>query len=106
VLVAEEPASSCFPTSGEFMRQQAQCPKIRKGRSVIPLQKSLPWSRRVLCAARDTWGRKVLAGELRQKIKDLIAAKYSIRSIAKTLDISTRTVMKYNSIKPHGYLEE
>jgi DNA invertase Pin-like site-specific DNA recombinase len=36
-----------------------------------------------------TWGRKVLAGELQQKIKDLIAAKQSIRTVAKALDIST-----------------
>jgi hypothetical protein len=39
--------------------------------------------------------RKVLAGELQQKIKDLIAAKQSIRTVAKMLDISTRTVRKY-----------
>lgn len=42
-----------------------------------------------------TWGRKILADELQQKIKDLIAAKQSIRTVAKTLDISTRTVLKY-----------
>jgi DNA invertase Pin-like site-specific DNA recombinase len=41
------------------------------------------------------WGRKVLASELQQKIKDMIAAKQSIRTVAKTLDISTRTVRKY-----------
>ncbi len=42
-----------------------------------------------------TWGRKVLAGELQQKIKDMIAAKQSIRTVAKTLHLSTRTVRKY-----------
>jgi len=42
-----------------------------------------------------TWGRKVLASDLQQKIKDLIAAKQSIRTVAKQLDISTRTVRKY-----------
>jgi DNA invertase Pin-like site-specific DNA recombinase len=42
-----------------------------------------------------TWGRKMLAHELRQKIKAMIAAKQSIRSVAKSLDISTKTVMKY-----------
>jgi DNA invertase Pin-like site-specific DNA recombinase len=45
-----------------------------------------------------TWGRKVLASELQQKIKDLIAAKQSIRTVAKTLDISTRTVRKYKGL--------
>jgi DNA invertase Pin-like site-specific DNA recombinase len=44
------------------------------------------------------WGRKVLASELQQKIKDLIAAKQSIRAVAKTLDISTRTVRKYKGL--------
>lgn len=43
----------------------------------------------------DTWGRKVLASEMQQKIKEMIAAKQSIRTVAKTLDISTRTVRKY-----------
>jgi DNA invertase Pin-like site-specific DNA recombinase len=42
-----------------------------------------------------TWGRKMLAHELQQKIKDMIKAKQSIRTVAKTLDISTRTVRKY-----------
>src|SRR2546429_2518481 len=42
-----------------------------------------------------TWGRKVLAIELQQKIKAMIAAKQSIRTVAKTLSISTRTVRKY-----------
>ncbi len=42
-----------------------------------------------------TWGRKVLAFEVQQKIKDMIAAKQSIRAVAKILDISTRTVRKY-----------
>jgi DNA invertase Pin-like site-specific DNA recombinase len=42
-----------------------------------------------------TWGRKVLASELQQKIKEMIAAKQSIRTVAKTLSISTRTVRKY-----------
>jgi DNA invertase Pin-like site-specific DNA recombinase len=45
-----------------------------------------------------TWGRKVLAGELQQQIKDLIAAKQSIRTVAKALDISTRTVRKYKGL--------
>src|SRR5207245_6918795 len=39
-----------------------------------------------------TWGRKVLADELQQKIKDLIVAKNSVRNTAKLLKISTRTV--------------
>ncbi|HYT44377.1 MAG TPA: recombinase family protein [Methylomirabilota bacterium] len=42
-----------------------------------------------------TWGRKVLASELQQKIKDMIATKQSIRTVAKTLSVSTRTVLKY-----------
>src|SRR6266487_4739255 len=42
-----------------------------------------------------TWGRKVLASELQQKIKEMIAAKQSVRTVAKTLHISTRTVRKY-----------
>src|SRR6266480_1082666 len=42
-----------------------------------------------------TWGRKVLASELQQKIKSMIAAKQSIRTVAKALNISTRTVRKY-----------
>lgn len=41
------------------------------------------------------WGRNVLASELQQKIKDLIAVKQSIRTVAKTLHLSTRTVRKY-----------
>src|SRR5438874_9776734 len=49
-------------------------------------------------AKTGTWGRKVLASELQQKIKDLIAAKQSIRTVAKTLDISTRTVRKYKGL--------
>ncbi len=44
-----------------------------------------------------TWGRKVLASELQQKIKDMIAEKQSIRTVAKMLDISTRTVRKYKN---------
>ena len=42
-----------------------------------------------------TWGRKALASELQQKIKEMVLAGQSIRTIAKTPDISTRTVMKY-----------
>lgn len=42
-----------------------------------------------------TWGRNVLASELQQKIKDLIAAKHSVRTTAKLLHLSTRTVRKY-----------
>ena len=42
-----------------------------------------------------TWGRRVLASELQQKVKEMIAAKQSIRTVAKALDISTRTVRKY-----------
>src|SRR6266567_3015402 len=41
-----------------------------------------------------TWGRKVLASELQQKIKSMIAAKQSIRTVAKALNISTKTVRK------------
>ena len=43
----------------------------------------------------NQWGRKALASELQQKIRDLMAAKRSIRTIAKMLHMSTRTVMKY-----------
>lgn len=42
-----------------------------------------------------TWGRKALAEEVQLKIKEMIAKKESIRSVAKTLGISTRTVRKY-----------
>src|SRR3954452_25160366 len=41
------------------------------------------------------WGRRALGGELQEKIKDMVLAKQSIRAIAQTLGISTRTVMKY-----------
>jgi len=41
------------------------------------------------------WGRNALAAALQQQIKELTAAKQSVRSIAKALDISTRTVRKY-----------
>jgi DNA invertase Pin-like site-specific DNA recombinase len=41
------------------------------------------------------WGRKALAEEVQQQIKDMSAEKQSIRTIAKTLGISTRTVRKY-----------
>ena len=44
-----------------------------------------------------TWGRKALINELQQKIKDMVAAKQSIRAVAKQLGISTRTVVKYKS---------
>src|SRR6266702_2616480 len=44
-----------------------------------------------------TWGRKVLASDLQQKIKDMIAAKNSVRNTAKLLQISTRTVRKYKN---------
>jgi DNA invertase Pin-like site-specific DNA recombinase len=43
----------------------------------------------------NQWGRKALASELQKKIRDLIIAKHSIRTIAKMLNMSTRTVMKY-----------
>src|SRR3954452_10045607 len=42
-----------------------------------------------------TWGRRALTGDTQGKIRDLVFHKHSIRSIAKTLGISTRTVMKY-----------
>jgi DNA invertase Pin-like site-specific DNA recombinase len=42
-----------------------------------------------------TWGRRALGGELQEKIKEMVAAKQSIRKIAQALGISTRTVMKY-----------
>jgi DNA invertase Pin-like site-specific DNA recombinase len=42
-----------------------------------------------------TWGRRALREDLQEKIKELITAKQSIRVIARTLSISTRTVMKY-----------
>lgn len=41
------------------------------------------------------WGRKALAEEVQQQIKEMSAEKQSIRTIAKTLGISTRTVRKY-----------
>jgi DNA invertase Pin-like site-specific DNA recombinase len=44
-----------------------------------------------------TWGRKALAGNTQEKIRELISEKHSIRSIAKMLGISTKTVMKYGS---------
>ena len=43
----------------------------------------------------NQWGRKALADELQHKIKSMIAARQSIRAVAKMLDISTRTVMRY-----------
>jgi DNA invertase Pin-like site-specific DNA recombinase len=45
-----------------------------------------------------TWGRKVLAGELQQKIKALIASGVSIRNAASELHVSTRTVRKYKGL--------
>jgi DNA invertase Pin-like site-specific DNA recombinase len=42
-----------------------------------------------------TWGRKILATEMQQKIKDLTAAKHSVRNTAKLLKLSTRTMRKY-----------
>jgi DNA invertase Pin-like site-specific DNA recombinase len=42
-----------------------------------------------------TWSRKALGRELQEKIKEMIAAKQSIRVIARTLHLSPRTVMKY-----------
>src|SRR6266478_3346344 len=42
-----------------------------------------------------TWGRKILASELQQKIKDMITAGISIRKVAQNLQLSTRTVQKY-----------
>jgi DNA invertase Pin-like site-specific DNA recombinase len=44
-----------------------------------------------------TWGRKALAGNTQEKIRELISQKHSIRRIAKLLGVSTRTVMKYRS---------
>ena len=41
------------------------------------------------------WGRKALAEKVQQQIKDMSAEKQSIRTIAKTLGISTRTVREY-----------
>jgi len=46
-----------------------------------------------------TWGRKMLLDELQQKIKELVESKQSVRAVAKQLGISTRTVMKYKSIR-------
>jgi DNA invertase Pin-like site-specific DNA recombinase len=43
----------------------------------------------------NQWGRKALTNELQQKVKEMIAAKQSIGTVAKQLDISTRTVLKY-----------
>lgn len=43
-----------------------------------------------------TWGRKVLANEMQQKVKEMTAEKQSLRAVAKQPDISTRTVRKYN----------
>ena len=44
-----------------------------------------------------TWGRKALAGNTQEKIRELISEKHSIRSISKLLGVSTRTVMKYRN---------
>jgi DNA invertase Pin-like site-specific DNA recombinase len=44
-----------------------------------------------------TWGRRALTGDTQGKIRDLVFHKHSIRSIAKTLGISTRTVLKYKN---------
>src|SRR5438067_10044527 len=44
-----------------------------------------------------TWGRKALAGNTQEKIRELISEKHSIRRIAKMLGVSTRTVMKYRN---------
>jgi DNA invertase Pin-like site-specific DNA recombinase len=41
------------------------------------------------------WGRHVLASELQLKIKEMIDAKQAIRTVAKALHVSTRTVIKY-----------
>jgi DNA invertase Pin-like site-specific DNA recombinase len=41
------------------------------------------------------WGRRALQDELQEKIKEMAGAKQPIRAIARTLGISTRTVMKY-----------
>ena len=41
------------------------------------------------------WGRRALQDELQEKIKEMVGAKQPIRAIARTLGISTRTVMKY-----------
>lgn len=43
----------------------------------------------------NQWGRRALRSEIQQKIKALIAEKQAIRTIAKILSVSTRTVMKY-----------
>jgi DNA invertase Pin-like site-specific DNA recombinase len=42
-----------------------------------------------------TWGRRELADELQEKIKNLITSGASIRDTAKQLHLSTRTVRKY-----------
>ncbi len=42
------------------------------------------------------WGRSTLAASLQEKIQELRVNNVSIRNIAKQLDISTRTVVKYN----------
>lgn len=46
-------------------------------------------------AKTGRWGRKALAEEVQLNIRELIAGKESIRSVAKTLGVSTRTVRKY-----------
>ena len=43
----------------------------------------------------DPKGYVMTAGHVSGKIKELIGAKHSIRTVAKMLDISTRTVRKY-----------
>ena len=48
----------------------------------------------------DSWGRRALQGELRQKIHDLSEDGLSIRKIAKRLQISARTVQKYLHSQP------
>src|ERR1039457_1801120 len=42
-----------------------------------------------------TWGRKSLGNDTQAKIRELAKDGISIRKIAKTLHISTRTVQKY-----------
>jgi DNA invertase Pin-like site-specific DNA recombinase len=46
-------------------------------------------------AKAGAWGRRALQDELQQKIHELSGKGLSIRKIAKTLQISARTVQKY-----------
>jgi DNA invertase Pin-like site-specific DNA recombinase len=53
-------------------------------------------------AKTGTWGRKSLGRDIQAKIQELAKDGLSIRKIAKTLQISTRTVQKYLGKRREG----